>query len=220
MITNHSSGGAVNFIKRAARFLYKTLTALFGTRKACVSVRYSLALASFALLAVLLLNSYTAAEQEKKDEIKPKEIKLGMTVPDSFWTEKHLFYINGDTVRKTLAEHKGKTLVLDFWSSGCRPCLEHQESIKEAVAAHKHYLSVVMVNGKDNFERIDKLYHDKYYEKIGLSNFQSIILDDDLADQFALWALPTYVWIQGLQGHVQIITYRNLLDKNLIIPFI
>lgn len=223
MKKHHSSGGAVPYGKRAARFLYKTCASLFGARKACASVGYSLALASLAVISVLLFNSHTAAEQEKKDEEKPKVIKLGMKVPDSFWTEKHLFYINGDTVRKTLAEHKGKTLVLDFWKTGCVPCFEHQKSIKEAVSAHRQYLSVVMVNSYkdyDTFGRIDELYQDSFFERVGLTNFESIILDESLSTQFAHWANPTYVWIQGLDGYVQIITYRNLLDKNLIIPFI
>src|SRR5690606_32680986 len=42
---------------------------------------------------------------EGQTEIKP--LKVGEKVPEEFWTREHLFYTNGDTVRKTLQEYRG-----------------------------------------------------------------------------------------------------------------
>lgn len=34
-------------------------------------------------------------------------LQIGDTVPQEFWTREHLFYINGDTVRKSLDGYRG-----------------------------------------------------------------------------------------------------------------
>src|SRR5690606_20339867 len=58
-----------------------------------------------------------------------KGLMVGQKVPEEFWTKEHLFFHNGDTLRQTLEEHRGKIVVLDFWYTGCSKCLIHQKDI-------------------------------------------------------------------------------------------
>src|SRR5690606_33304465 len=58
-----------------------------------------------------------------------KRLMVGQKVPEEFWTKEHLFFHNGDTLRQTLEEHRGKIVVLDFWYTGCSKCLIHQKDI-------------------------------------------------------------------------------------------
>ena len=150
------------------------------------------------------------------------EISIGHKVPDEFWTKEHLFYVNGDTVRKTLEEHKGKMIVLDFWSSGCGRCFLHQKDIKRYTDKYKEDLVVVMINSKitrDNYYGLDSLYHKGYFEKFEMYHFESIIEDDYLMQLFPYTSFPHYVWINEL-GRLQLRTYRNLLDPSYVAPFI
>src|SRR5690606_27086888 len=41
-----------------------------------------------------------------------KRLMVGQKVPEEFWTKEHLFFHNGDTLRQTLEEHRGKIVVL------------------------------------------------------------------------------------------------------------
>ncbi|MCY4779649.1 hypothetical protein ORI89_08295 [Sphingobacterium sp. UT-1RO-CII-1] len=153
---------------------------------------------------------------------KVSEISIGHKVPEEFWTKEHLFYINGDTVRKTLEEHKGKMIVLDFYSSGCAVCLVHQKDIKTYTDKYKDDLVVIMVNSvktRDNYYSLDSLYHKGYFDKFQIYDFESIIEDDYLMQFFPYSSYPHYVWIT-YQGRLQLRTYRNLLDPNYVAPFI
>src|SRR5699024_12782984 len=67
-----------------------------------------------ALIAVLCISSLChgqdagTAPDSGEEEISP--LSVGEKVPAEFWTREHLFYIDGDTVRKNLEEYKGKLL--------------------------------------------------------------------------------------------------------------
>ncbi|SFS98249.1 TlpA family protein disulfide reductase [Sphingobacterium wenxiniae] len=163
-----------------------------------------------------------SAESRTAERQQQKEVSIGHSVPKDFWTKEYLFYINGDTVRKSLEEHKGKMLVLDFWSSGCAPCFIHQKEIRWFAERYKDDLVVVMVNSlntRDTYEKLDGLYHKGHFEKFGLQHFESIVADDYLISLFPYTSFPHYVWINGL-GRLQLRTFRNLLDRNYVAPFI
>ncbi|TYR35119.1 thioredoxin family protein [Sphingobacterium phlebotomi] len=157
---------------------------------------------------------------EGQTEIQP--LQIGRRVPEDFWTKEHLFFINGDTIRKTLEEHRGKMLVLDFWFSGCSPCLIHQKEIREFVSEYPDDLAVVMVNSiktKEDYDTIKKRYQNGRFKQFGVDEVESIIEDEYLSALFPSTSYPHYIWINHL-GLLQLRTYRNLLDKNYVAPFI
>src|SRR5690606_8786823 len=98
----------------------KNKVALCLTGLLCVSISsfFLMALKNIRILCLgflcfMLFNLSDAWAQsaesrtaEGQTEIKP--LRLGEKVPEEFWTREHLYFVNGDTVRKTLKEHRGK----------------------------------------------------------------------------------------------------------------
>ncbi|PRD46914.1 TlpA family protein disulfide reductase [Sphingobacterium haloxyli] len=176
----------------------------------------------------MLFNLSTAQAQspengeaaEGQTEIKP--LVVGQKVPEEFWTREHLFYVDGDTVRKTLEEYRGKLLILDFWFSGCLKCLLHQQEINYFEKKYSHDLKVVRVNSmpsRENYTKLDLYFKSERFLRLGLTTFDSIIEDDYLYGLFAVSAYPNYFWINR-DGILQLQTFRNLLDRTYQAPFI
>lgn len=169
------------------------------------------------LLAALLLGSTGAAQGQA-----PHPLQVGQKVPDSFWTYEHLFYSDGDTIRQPLAQHKGKMLVLDFWFSGCPPCLLQQQQISEYTRRYPQELAVIMVNSSSSHEDYStlKMYAAKgRFTQAGIETLRSIIEDRYLEQLFPYRSYPTYIWINE-SGYVQTQTFRNLLDNAYYSPFL
>lgn len=180
---------------------------------------------AIALLVSFLFSYPTASPAFGQEPVGVKEtrpLQIGHKVPEDFWTTEHLFYINGDTVRKTLEEHKGKMLVLDFWMIGCSKCFLHQKEISHFKSKYKDDLAVVMVNGirtKNDYSRIHQFLTNDWIKGLGLTHFSSIIESKYLEDLFVPPGYPSYYWINRL-GYVQTITFRNLLDREYKAPFL
>ena len=181
----------------------------------------------YGLFCFMLFNlsdawAQSAESRTAEGQIEIHPLQIGRRVPEDFWTKEHLFFINGDTVRKTLEEHRGKMLVLDFWFSGCSPCLIHQKDIREFVSEYPQDLAVVMVNSvktKENYDVIKKRYQNGRFKQFGVDDVESIIEDQYLSVLFPSTSYPHYSWINHL-GILQLSTYRNLLDKKYVAPFI
>lgn len=173
----------------------------------------------FVSMFSLLSQAQPVKAQVGARDIVP--LVVGQKVPNEFWNKQHLFFVNGDTVRRSLKEYKGKLLVLDFWSSTCGSCLSHQKEISLYKTKYRNDLNVLMVNSlmtKDNLQRIDKFYR-LHKDKSFKDGFQSIILDESLQAQFLHVGYPNYIWINA-SGYFQIQTFRNLMDRSLAPPYI
>lgn len=174
-----------------------------------------------------IMFSSVQAQSPKKEtvarQLLTEPLLVGQKVPDEFWKREHLFYINGETVSKNLEEYRGKLLILDFWSTSCASCLFHQKEIDSFKSSYKNDMNVIMVNPvktKDNIDRIKIFYQNHYAVKNGIEkHFESIVLDDYLHRIFQFSGYPHYIWINK-DGYVQTQTFRNLLDRNYVAPFI
>lgn len=176
----------------------------------------------FSIVGILMMFFGFFLIHQVEGQTQGNAIMLGQKVPDDFWTKEHLFYINGDTVRKSLEEHKGKIIVLDFWMTGCTRCLLHQKDIQIYRNMYPDEILVLMVNSKktkDNYSRIETLYNSSRFQNLGLKNLISIIEDTYLDSLFTHVGYPTYFWINSF-GYLQTITFRNYLDHNYQPPFI
>lgn len=172
------------------------------------------------LFSGLLVSPALGQEADGLNKVQP--LTIGSKVPNEFWTHQHLFYINGDTVRQSLEEHKGKLLVLDFWMSGCTTCLRHQKEINVFKKSYAEKLAVVMVNSKktkENFEKIDWAVRSDRYKQLGIERLESIIEDTYLERLFPYHCFPSYFWINE-NGVLQTHTFRNLLDNGYQAPYI
>ncbi len=152
------------------------------------------------------------------------ELRVGDKVPAGFWSHKHLFVSQGDTLRRDFTEHKGKMLVLGFWATWCSACLKNQPEIESYVQSHSKDLAVIRVNpnrSKDNLKTIEKALNGQVgkFSGIGFKDMFSVIEDGYLQQLFPNRGFPYYVWINKY-GVVQLITYRNLLDQKFDKPYI
>ncbi|WP_120332345.1 TlpA family protein disulfide reductase [Sphingobacterium siyangense] len=175
----------------------------------------------YLLVSMFSLSAQTSRKESGADGLL-KVVSLGEKVPADFWTKKHLFYSNGDTIRRSFEQYKGKLLVLDFWFSGCTKCLLHQKEISYFKQKYADSLIVIMVNSKntkDNYEKIQHMTQQDWFKKLGINNFSSIIDDEYLSQILPSNGYPTYFWINNY-GILQLITFRNLLNRNYQAPFI
>ena len=144
---------------------------------------------------VLLIPLKPTNAQTLKFEKDVPPIVVGERIPASFWKEEHLFFINGDTIRKSLNEYKGKLLILDFWSTSCGTCISTFPTINKFIKNYKEKMKVVLVNeiaSKDNFERIRNFYDKNKEEYFKESDFETIILDNKLGRNFVHRGYPHY----------------------------
>lgn len=169
------------------------------------------ALLTMTFCFILFSNPVNAQELRKEIGANaPLEIHpliVGQRVPDDFWTREHLFYINGDTVRRTLGEYKGKLLVLDFWATWCAICLAQMKEKQQLFSNYPDETAFLLVNSlrtKDNYEAIQKR-HDKISASSLGGKIESIIEDSYLQGLFPTKSYPRYVWI-GPYGNVVAMT--------------
>lgn len=121
---------------------------------------------------------------------------VGQKVPDEFWSRKHLFYVNGDTVRKDLSEYKGKLLILDFWATWCGACrvnFPKLEQLKQKFGSEVNFILVNPQEYRDGIDKIKRAYDD--FDRSGGSTLPTIILDEYIIALFPHLGIPRYVWI-------------------------
>lgn len=69
----------------------------------------------------------------------PAIVRVGDDMADT-----DFFDINGKT--KRLSDYSGKYLLLDFWSSGCGPCIMAFPEMKEAAEAYSENLTIISIS--------------------------------------------------------------------------
>ncbi len=79
------------------------------------------------LLAIVSLGIYQAFDQGEfePDVLEVQGPRIGQPAPDFTLT-------TFDGERFTLSEHRGKTIVLNFWGSWCLPCREEMPALQQA----------------------------------------------------------------------------------------
>ncbi|MFD2557088.1 TlpA family protein disulfide reductase [Sphingobacterium tabacisoli] len=210
----HSTAIVKNFVGDIFRKCTDVLRIFNSNAKLLVSTIFCV------LFSWSLVSPAFGQEADGLNKVQP--LTIGSKVPNEFWTHQHLFYINGDTVRQSLEEHKGKLLVLDFWMSGCTTCLRHQKEINVFKKSFADKLAVVMVNSKktkENFEKIDWAVRSDRYKQLDIDHLESIIEDTYLERLFPYHCFPSYFWINE-NGVLQTHTFRNLLDNGYQAPYI
>lgn len=158
------------------------------------------------------VQAQTNLKNVQKDSISP--LMVGASVPDDFWTKKHLFYVNGDTVVRTLEEYKGKLLLLDFWATWCTICWSQMPKNEELITPYNGDVKVLLIDTKstkDNFQKIELTY-DKYLKPMGIESLESIYDDEYFEKLFPVEGYPKYMWISPT-GHFFAATGRISVSK-------
>lgn len=159
-------------------------------------------------------NAQIKEELEKAKLTPVKPISVGEKLPDEFWHQKHLFYENGDTVRKDLSEYKGKLLVLDFWATWCAICLGEMKDKQELFARYPE-ASLLLVNPAITQDSYDTILgkQEKISNLSREGRVQSVIVDSYLRGLFPTLGYPSYVWI-GPSGNLIALTTALSVTEN------
>jgi len=192
----------------------------------------------FSLVAVLSVMCLYAAKQASaqqaepaapavvdytEHELKPspphnslksvKRLVVGDYLPEEFWETKYLFFDEGDSVRADLSAHKGKLLLLDFWATWCRVCIEGFPKLGKLQAEYENELEVILVNVShtpDEFNRIRKDAGRIFSSIEPRSIIESQFLADLLISE---GAIPRYVWISP-RGQIIAITFNEFVNSD------
>lgn len=145
------------------------------------------ALARGACICAAFLLAAAAACWLQADEPEKKvgKVKNAVTLKVASW----------DDVKKEVASHKGRIVVLDIWSTSCVPCVKEFPNLVKLQAAHPEELVCISLNtnyiglGKPEDEQEDVLkYLNK--EKAHLINLLSSEEDQELYKRIGIASIP------------------------------
>ncbi|MCW2262099.1 MULTISPECIES: TlpA family protein disulfide reductase [Sphingobacterium] len=148
-----------------------------------------------------------------------KALKSGESIPDFVWEmPMELEYFNGKKEKVHLSDYKGKVIVFDFWSTGCKSCIEGIPKLELIQERFKNNLVVIMVNSKrnrDTAERIAKRFQ-KYKKDFNYTPSLATITDDTVFTiLFKHNVLPTVAVINSKGEFVATTGANNLTDRNI-----
>ena len=118
----------------------------------------------FSILAIafLSLHVYSIAQGVSAQTLAQlEEIKIGYQFPNDAW----LIADNGDTL--SFESLKGQWTIMDYWSAGCKPCIEAFPFLK-SLHEEDSLLQVIAINVDKDFARFRK-YHSRY--NVGYPNY-------------------------------------------------
>lgn len=127
-------------------------------------------------------------------EIKP--LQIGVAIPDELWNTP-LQVVNHPHGKKTttLADYKGKLIILDFWATWCSNCIGNFPKLNKFQNDNSELVQVLLVNTKST-----KDTHEKAEQFLSRRNemchFTSIVEDTVLTKLFPHRSIPHYVWVK------------------------
>lgn len=111
--------------------------------------------------------------------------------------------------RISLANYRGKIVVLDFWATWCRPCAEQARILEQFLTAARRDVVVLGINQGEDAETVRAYFaqHAPVYP---------IVLDRDerVGQSFSVQGLPTLVVVDGagrvVSSNAGIVSYARL----------
>jgi len=132
------------------------------------------------------------ARNSESPKEKTKLLAVGTTAPD--WE-----LSDADGNLQTLAQYRGKVVVLDFWATWCGPCTEVMPQMQKLHEKYKE--RGVTVFGVSSWEKNDPaaFMKEKRY------TYGLLLKGEDIIDRYGVGTLPA-VYIIGADGRV---VYRH-----------
>ncbi|WET67965.1 TlpA disulfide reductase family protein [Sphingobacterium sp.] len=171
----------------------------------------------FALFSMFSLSAQTPRKDSGANGLTA--LNPGEPIPDAVWKiPLELNYFDGKKKTVKLADFKDKVIVLDFWSTGCKACIEGIPKMELIQDRFKKDMVILMVNSKRNKDtpqriktRFQKYREDfNYVPKLG-----SILNDTVFTTLFEHNTLPTTAVINSKGEFVATTNANNLTDGNI-----
>jgi len=137
---------------------------------------------------------YDAMPEELKKSEKGESIYLSLNLPKVVdvgddMADADMWDLDGNLQR--LENFKGKYILLDFWSSGCGPCIMSMPEMKEVSETYKDKLTVVSISS-DSKEVWEKISKEKNITWVNLNDFKG---DNGIKLNYGVKGIPHYVMI-------------------------
>ena len=140
---------------------------------------------------IALYNSLT--EEQKQEQLAqdayamlfpPQHVEVGKEMADT-----ELFDLEGN--KHCLAELKGKYILIDFWSSGCGPCIMAIPEMEELATTYKEKLNIVSISidNKDTW----KIASEKH--RMSWNNWNDLKGQSGIYAQYEQRSIPCYTLI-------------------------
>ncbi|MGG5902302.1 TlpA family protein disulfide reductase [Sphingobacterium daejeonense] len=194
-------------VKQSLSKIYPKILESATTGHKLVYVRQAFLTPVFCFILFSYAHAQSAQERTGAGLTDITPLIVGQKVPEEFWDREHLFYVDGDTLKMSMKEHRGKLVILDFWSTYCAICLHHMKHSHSFLASYGDTVALIPVNPqatKDSYRTIVNT-HNRTLRKPEAPGFSSIYSDVFISKMFPIYAYPTYVWI-GPTGNVLAIT--------------
>jgi thiol-disulfide isomerase/thioredoxin len=120
--------------------------------------------------------------------------------------------INYKKEKLTIADLKGKFVIIDFWGTFCLPCITAFPKIEKLQRQFGDSLQVLLV-ATDGYQKAKRFYESR--EKMNRSMSLPCAINRNVVKYFQIKTVSTYVWIDD-QGYIKAITDdAGLTDQNI-----
>ncbi|GGH20267.1 hypothetical protein GCM10011418_25330 [Sphingobacterium alkalisoli] len=152
---------------------------------------------------------------------KIEPLQIGDTIPEALWNMTlKLTYFDGNNEDILFRDLKGKLILLDFWSTSCKGCLEGMPKMELIQSKFKEDVYVLLVNSKRNKDTPQRIKNTfaVYKEVNNYTPSLPTLLDDTVFTQLLPHnTIPTIGWISkngvflsnSFSGQV---TNKNILE--------
>ncbi len=161
----------------------------------------------YCLLLILCLLQYGLAQP------LPRPYRVGDTIPAITFSN-----LLDTTVTPIRIPSIDKYMLLDFWASNCRSCLEGFEKVHDLQGKYPDRLQVLMVNSyaRDTREKIAAIFR-RRKDRTGRDFLLPCLLEDSLLQRmFPYTYLPQYVWISPGGSVTAITGPEELTEANIL----
>jgi len=114
--------------------------------------------------------------------------------------------MNGQSV--SLKDYRGKYVVLNYWSTGCSPCVGEMPHLQEFYdALNKDSVMLLTINGGESTATVQQFFSDNGYT-------MPVLLDSDFtfADKYSIIYFPTTFFIDK-EGYLKFSVAGAFKDK-------
>lgn len=160
---------------------------------------------SLTLPLLFFLFSNTVSAQEPRQDsgadgqIKIQSLRVGEKVPEEIWqlplnVENHP---EGKSV-VTLNDYKGKLILLDFWATWCKSCIEGFPKLNRIKEKFGDDIEILLVNckqTKDSLENVKRFFERYEANFSSTPKFPSLVSDTIFQQLFPHVMIPQHAWI-------------------------